>query len=584
MSTKPTKKPGRRFPRPLSQTAAAEAARRQSDPNVVCVGFGLKFVKGRPTPQAVLQYHVRQKLASEKDIRAIGSEPVPREVDGYATDVLPWVPDRALACPGSKSPTGERGGRKEDPLVGGTSTTVLSGFYSFPTGYGTLGGLCFDASSGDAMALSNAHVYGEETGNEAIQPWLPGTEYLEATLKYLTCGGPAAHLFFWTAPSPLTAILTTAAAAAWAAAIASDAEDPSRWGQRTGPVPAAGLRTERERVTLNADVPRLPFPGRVWKAKTGWDYTRVTSGGPLTAATVDDRANEHVLVGKRVYTDRTLYRGGERVQICAELFTPAGSAPVERFVVAHCFPLADPERITRRVLVPDPGRCGKMERPVEPVCVHGFAEQTPGVSRMTFRIQAPPFILFSDAPTTDLLRGSASGNPSGLNALRVPKTAALRIACPPSTHAELAVFQGKEPVDVVAISANGSEAARTRTSAGPGTVETLVLSGVEIVRIEVSGGGGEGFLAGLCVDKRPIALPDRKVQSRYYTGSFPIRRLEQAGRWGVTVVSQSLDDTPADGDAVTAAGKLGGIVDSANVVEVGQCTCTVLFDATFDVG
>lgn len=585
MSKKATKKPGRTFPRPLSEVALAEAKRCQADPNVAGVGFGLKFVKGRPTLEAVLHYHVRQKLGTEKEIRALGSAPVPSEVDGYRTDVLPWVLDKALACPSSKPPTGERGGRKEDPLVGGTSTTVLGDFHSFPTGYGTLGGICFDTASGDSMALSNAHVYGQDIGNDAIQPWLPTSEYLEATLKYLFCGGPLAHLFFWTAPSPLTSILTTAAAAAWVAAIASDAEDPSRWGQRTGPVPAAGRLTQQERITLKTEVPRLPFPGRVWKTKTAWDYARVTTGGTLSASTVEDRTNEHVLVGKRVFTDRNLYQGGDSVRICAELYTPAGSSPIERFVVAHCFPLADPSRITRRVLVPDPGRCAKMERPMEPVCVRGFTQQIAGVAQMTFRIMAPPFILFSEAPGTDLLDAASGHNPSGVNALRLPKSAPLNIACPPSTHVELQVFRGKDdPIEAVAISANGLEAARVHTTGPKGAVETLVLSGVEIVRVEMKGGGGQGFLAGICVDKRPIALHDRKVTARFYSGSFDLARNEPPGRWGVTVVSQTLDDSPTGGDPVNAARKLGGIVDSANVVETGQCACTILFDATFDVG
>ncbi len=583
MNKEPTKKPGRAFPRPLSQVAIVEAKRCQADPNIACIGFGLKFVKGRPTLQAALQYYVRRKLTAEDEIRAIGSEPVPATVDGYTTDVLPWVPDRALACPGSKSPTGERGGRKENPLIGGTSTTVLGDFHSFPTGYGTLGGICFDSASGDAMALSNAHVYGSETGNDAIQPWLPSSEYLEATLKYLFCGGVVAHLFFWTAPSPLTSILTTAAAAAWVAAIASDAEDPSRWGQRTGPVPAAGQVTRQERITLKADVPCLPFPGRVWKAKTNWDYTRVTSGGTLSTSTAQERPNEHVLVGKRVFTEHERYRGGDSVRICAQLFTPAGSTPVERFVVAHCFPLSDPSRITRRVLVPDVACCPKIDHMAEPVCVHGFTPQVPGVAYMSFRIMAAPFILFSDAPGTELLDAASSHNPSGVNALRLPKGATLKIACPPSTHIELQVFHYGDPIEAVAISANGQEVARVQTTGPKGKVETLVFSGVEIVRLELKGGGEDGYLAAVCVDKRPIDLYDRKILSRFYTGSFKLDHAEPPGRWGVTVVSQSLDDTPTGGNPVSAARKLSGIVDSANAVETGQCACTILFDTTFDV-
>ena len=476
MSEQSPKKPGRTFARTLAEVAAAESRRCEADPNIACVGFGLKFVKGRPTLRAALQYHVKRKLATEEEIRAAGSEPVPGVVDEYDTDVLLWVPDRALACPGSESPTGERGGRRENPLVGGTSTTVLGDFFSFPTGYGTLGGICFDSASGAAMALSNAHVYGDDIGNDAIQPWLPGSEYLEASLKYLFCGGPAAHVFFWTAPSPLTAILTTAAAAAWVAAIASDAEDPSRWGQRTGPVPGAGQRTERERIRLRTDVPRMPFPGRAWSARTDWDYTRVTTAGELAAATTEDRANEHVLFGKRVLTDRELYRGGDLVRICAELFTPASSAASERFVVAHCFPLAEPDRITRRVLVPDTGgRCRKLEHVRERVCVHGFTRQVPGSNRMSFRIREAPFLLFSRAPGTVLLDAGSGGNPSGVAAIRIPGSSPLRISCPPATHVDLQVFTFAGPIEAVALSASGAEAARVRSTAPQRELEVLAL-------------------------------------------------------------------------------------------------------------
>jgi hypothetical protein len=584
MKKRPEKKPGRTYTRTLSAVAVAEAERCRQDPNIVAVGFGLKFAKGRPTMQVALHYYVRQKLSSEDEIRALGSEPVPVDIDGYATDVVQWMPDRALACPEPEVPTGERGSRKEDPLVGGTSTTVLADFYSFPTGYGTLGGICFDVASGDAMALSNAHVYGEETGNDAIQPFLPTSEYLEATAKYLFCGGPLAHLFFWTAPSPLTAILTTAAAGAWVAAAASDAEDPSRWGQRTGPVPPAGETTERERIRIEADVPHLPFPGRVWRTKTSWDYTRITGGGTLSTSTTEARVNEHVLAGKRVFTDRRLYQGGQSVQICAELFTPTQSRPIERFVVAHCFPLADPGRIIRRVLTLDDGRCRKMDQPGERICVRGFSEQVPGVTQVSFRYMAPPFILFSDAPVTHVLFAGAAGNPSGLNALRLPQPAGLKIACPPSTHIELHVFSHGGGIEAIAISANGLEAARAQTSGPAGEIETLTLSGLEIVRIELRSLRGDGYLVGLCVDKRRIGVPDHIALSRFYSGSIKLEKAEPPGRWGVMVVSQSLDDTPTGGDPVDAARKLSGVVDSANVVEIGPCVCTILYDATFEVG
>jgi hypothetical protein len=78
------------------------------------------------------------------------------------------------------------------------------------------------------------------------------------------------------------------------------------------------------------------------------------------------------------------------------------------------------------------------------------------------------------------------------------------------------------------------------------------------------------------------ADPD-KVHERYYRGFLDLQVSEPPGKWGMVVVSQSLDDTETDGSAIAAAARLGGIVDSANIVEEGECACTILYDATFEV-
>lgn len=560
---------------PLAEVATSEAIRLACDPNIAGVGFGLKFVQGKPMLSASLQYFVRAKLASDDEITKLGSTRLPSSAGGYQTDVIQLPLTRILACPGSQPPTGERGGRKEDPLVGGTSTTTLGDFHSFPTGYGTLGGICFDEVTGMPMALSNAHVYGDQLGADGIQPWLPASEYLEGALKYLFCGGPLAHLFFWTAPSDLTVLLTMGAAAAWMAAIASDAEDPSRWGQRTGAVPPAGARTERERIRITAEVPHLPFPGRPWRSKTRWDYTRHTTGGDTATSVEEERPNQHALVGKRVFTDRTQYRGGDRVTLCAELWTRADVAPVEHFVVAHCFPTADTSRVTRRVLVPGI-LCARidsvLDRQRQPRCVSGFAPQVAGLAQMNFPVVAPPFIVWSTVGSTVLDSG----------ALRIPPDAALNVTCPPSTHVEVDVLHASQRVRATAFSASGVQVAQAESTGAPGA-DKLPLVGPEIVRVMVDGGGGEGFLAGICVDKRMIQVERSKAISRYYTGSLDLALREPAGTWAVVVIAQTLDDTPTGGDPLAAARRLSGIISSANVVEVGECVCTMLYDATFDV-
>ena len=423
------------------------------------------------------------------------------------------------------------------------------------------------------MALSNAHVYGFDLGAEGIQPWLPTNEYVGAAIAWLACAGPLSHLFLWTAPSAATAILDVAAAAAWLAVSASDAEDPNRWGQRTTAVPPAGALTERERVHLEAELPHLPFPGRTWSTKTRWEYTRFATSGSTSGAIDEARPNEHTLVGKRVFSDRAMYRGGDRVRICAELWTHAQDKTEELFVVAHCFPIAEPSRVTRRVLVKN-DICarvdGALEKERKPVCVQGFTPQIPGVKQMLFPIVEAPFRLWSGAPET-IIEGSS---------LAIPSNAAIHIAVPPSTNVELGVFHRGSRIRARAIAANGNVVAEAVSTDERDVTQMLRLTGPEIVRVDVDGGG---FVSSICTDKRRIDVDRWKARSMYYTGTFDVPLQERPGRWGVVVISQSMDLSPTGGDPIAAARRLGGIVNSANVQEQGECTCTLLVDHAFDV-
>jgi len=559
----------------LAEVAAQESKRLANDPNFLSIGIGLKFVKGKPQLSAALQYYVRAKVSGD-EVAKLGTEMIPEEVDGYPTDVIQMKIRRMLACPPQNPPTGDRGSKIENPLVGGTSTTTLSSFHSFPTGYGTIGGICFDAVSADSMALSNAHVYGDEIGAEGIQPWLPTDEYIGAAIKWLTCGGPLSHLFFWTAPSAATAILDTAAAIVWAAAAASDAEDPSRWGQRTTAVPPPGALTEREVVHLEAALPSLPFPGRTWSTKAHWDYTRVATSGSTNGTIVAERQNEHTLVGKRVFSDRAVYQGGDRVRICAEMWTHAREKTQELFVVAHCFPIADPSRVTKRVLIKN-NICehldGSLEKERKPVCVHKFTAQIPGVAQMHFPVVQAPFRIWSSAPST-IIQGTSLG---------IPGNAAIHIAVPPSTHVVMEVFHSGARIRARAVSANGDVVAEATSTDDPGVTQKLLLTGPEIVRVDVDGGGGKGFLSSICTDKGRISVERWKAMSTYYSGTFDLPLQEPAGKWAVVVISQSMDMSPTGGDPIEAARRLSGIVNSANIQEQAECTCTLLFDHTFDV-
>jgi hypothetical protein len=563
----------------LEAVARRENERLADDPNVVAVGYGLKIRKGQPTFEVALQYYVRQKLATDEEIRRAGSEPIPPQVTGLPTDVIQLEPVVALQCPADKGmPAGSRGSSQENPLVGGTSTTVLSSWHSFPTGYGTLGGICFDTASGAAMALSNAHVWGSTTGRDIIQPWLPTGEYLEAVVKLLTCGPVISYIVDTTLPSPLTLGLAAGAAAAFTAAVASDAEDPSRWGQRVGPVPPAGAATESELVHLEASIPELPFAGRAYKTRTTWDYTRQTTAGVFNQSTADDRSNPHVLLGKRVWTDREAYRGGQRVHICAEVTTDQVDRPEDYFVVANCFPRTNPERVVRRVLTP--GRCPPP--PPRETCFRGFPP--PAVPREPAHFPMTVDVFHLDSERSGLFVGPWPPNdPNGLTVLRLPAQAPVRVFVPPSTVVRVEVFHTNRPVRAEAYNAAGLRVSARSTTTQQNQLQVLELQGDEIIEVVITGGGGEGYLVGVCVVQGPVRPGREKVRRFTYTGHLDLDLREITDQWAVSLSVQTVDNTPVGGDPIAAAQQLGGITASASVAQVAGCVVVMLLDHVFNV-
>jgi hypothetical protein len=565
---------------PTALEHAAELANRErlEDPNVVCVGYGLKFREGRPTWEVALQYYVHEKLADEEAITRAGSTPVPGEV---ATDVIELQVAHPQQCPPDRgAPTGGRGGRQENPLVGGTSSTVLSGFHSFPTGYGTLGGICFDGPGGvtgprgAAMALSNAHVWGTSVGADVIQPWLPIDEYVEAVVKLLACGPAESFILDTTVPSPLTAILAAGAAAAFAAAIASDAEDPSRWGQRVGAVPSPGVTTESETVSIRTEIPERPFAGR--------RYARETTAGTTHEHITADRENEHVLRGKRVWTERLQYHGGERVRICAELATSRADNADDYFVVAHCFPTRDADRVTHRVL--RPGRC-RPPRELKPICFRGFSEPAAPNQSATFPIHEGPFAF--DGTRPGRYRGPwPQGGPETLTILQLPPSP-VRLLCPPCSRLEIELFHTFRPVEVTAFNSAGDAVAQAATGTQQNQPMQVPLHAHEIVAAEITDGGGEGFLVGACA--HPGAHHDDQHDKEHgirrftYTSVLDLELGERPDEWGVLLSVQTVNASPMGADPVDAASNLGGITASANMSDPVTCGVVMLLDHVFNV-
>ena len=136
--------------RELEALAERVQAEWQHDPNVSFVWLSHKVRAGRLVEGSTLCFGVRRKFTNAEEIRAARSRPIPPEIEGVQTDVV------EVSCTASFW-AGKRGVQGVSPLKGGVSSAPLGSILPFPTGAGTLGGVCYGAD-GRPMALSNAHV------------------------------------------------------------------------------------------------------------------------------------------------------------------------------------------------------------------------------------------------------------------------------------------------------------------------------------------------------------------------------------------------------------------------------------------
>ncbi|KAF5427247.1 MAG: hypothetical protein C5S41_01705 [Candidatus Methanomarinus sp.] len=557
----------------IEDVVHSERERLKGDPNIIGFGYGVKRKKGEIVPGFSIIYVVKTKYKDVNEIKKIKSEIIPDKVEDYPTDVIEQRPARP------QQPTGERGSRIENPLVGGTSTTVLSDWHSFPTGYGTLGGICFDNASDSSMALSNAHVWGTDTGRDVIQPWMPTGEYLEAVIKLLMCGPATSYILDTTIPSPLTAGLAAGAAAAWIAAAASDAEDPSRWGQRTGTVPPATARTEFEKVHISAELPNRPFAGRAYSTKTKWEYSRETTQGSFQKKITKTRKNEHVLLGKKVWTDREAYHGGERVTICAEVTTNRTHSPDDYFVVAHCFPKTNPERVIKRILTPGYCRYPQSEKET---CFHGFMPPAEPGQKFKYPYDLNGFH-FESQQSGGFAGPWPHDDPAAVTVMRIPSSS-LQISFPASSEVRIEIFHTNRPVKAEAFDVFGNLICSTVSTEEQNIAQTLVLTGTDIIRVVLSGGGGEGNLVGICITHKDGKKPQNKNEKRFiYTGKIDLDMHEAKDKWGVSLFVQTVNNVPTGTEPAIAARTIGGITASDNIADMAVCGVIMLLDHVFDV-
>jgi hypothetical protein len=138
----------------LAHVITAQAVSRgATDPNIVGIGVGLRFVEGRPFPQLVLKVFVAKKFAPSK---VPGAAMVPESVNGFPTDVHEFGRIRAQAF--GRIPRPVQCGCEIGPAGAGES--------------GTLG--CLVVANGQLFILSNNHVMANVNqlagGTHIIQP------------------------------------------------------------------------------------------------------------------------------------------------------------------------------------------------------------------------------------------------------------------------------------------------------------------------------------------------------------------------------------------------------------------------------
>lgn len=545
------------------------------DPNVVGVGYGVKVADDEYTEGQALRFVVREKFQTESEIRAAGSEPIPESIEGVPTDV---VVNDATTSIGS-FPVGDRGTTIEEPLRGGVSTSPLGDFLPFPTGYGTLGGLCYQ--DGDLMALSNAHVWGDEMGADIIQPFLPIGEYVEATVKLWACGPLIAYLSEGETPSGLTTVLAGAAAAAWTAAAASDWKDPHRRGQEATS-PGADERTVEERVTLEAEPDDLALPGVPYEADVSWEYVRETDRDTYAHGVDETRTNEHVLVRKHVWTDAGEYEPGETAEIRGLVETTRASSPEEYHVVAHLVPENDPARRVTRVLRPtecerSPYRCVSFGREK----VDNRMESPYEVGPLTIHTDGKAYFRQGTPPVTE------TGGPA---VLQFPHEG-LEIDIPPSARAQVRVFGfGGTPIRLRGFDADGDRVDEDTTSQAADREHRLTVEGDPLERLTVSGGSNEAMLIEVCLQRAgevpPVESAREESEVFCYRGEYTVDTDEEPGPWRALLSVQTVDTVGPAADPVEAARTIGGIEESrlaGTTLKPAACAITLLLDDVFDV-
>ncbi|MEV5255949.1 hypothetical protein AB0K98_29845 [Streptomyces werraensis] len=574
--------------------ATVERLRREyaDDPNIVAVGWGLPRRGGDLTDELAVIVEVRQKLATDHGITTAGSRPVPREVDGFPTDI------QARRLKPSADMTGQRDDTEYDPLRGGVASSNAANHIAWFNGSGTLGLLARDTATGAAVGLSNWHVWGDggDVGDDIIQPGHPTAgDHLEAGGKIAACGVLAPSLIEWEVPSPLTVGLYGGGAAALALAAAlSDARDPVRRGQ-DATMPPEDARTLDETVEVAIEYLDLPLPGRPFATDVGWTYTRRTDQGDLSHTVEEHQVNSQFLLGKMVEIHRDTYRPGEAVQVTAAIWDYQPRGCQDYHVVAHLFPRADPDRVLRAVLAPTTCR---QQQPPELKCVT-FDDVDTG--------RYPPqgnFGWLGYHYDGDVIVMNWPESDRGVLLNYWP----LHVAHPPTNRVQVtAATAWGEPVAVTALNAAGETVATAETPTQPGVAHELELVGSGITGVTLVAKERQACLLRYCIEtvgeEINIDLPEPlsaslhkelgesaftgqrlEAQRCCFTAPVPLPPDALTGSWEVHVSVQNLNTVPPGTPPDEAATVIGGhLLSSHTTPQALGCAAVTLADHVFDV-
>jgi hypothetical protein len=319
------------------------------------------------------------------------------------------------------------------------------------------------------------------------------------------------------------------------------------------------------------------MPGFPYSMKTGWDYTRYTNSGDFSANIEEERRNDHVLLSKLVWTDRQQYQGGERVNICAELVTLGANRPEDYYVMANCFPQSDQDNMRPRML--RPGNC-RIKRPREWECFTSFPEEFLN-TQLSFPFASGVY-RFSGDGTPRLAPVTTDNQPQEALTLRIPLDG-VRVDLLPTNKVAVIVSHTFLPVTVTAFDPIGRVVASDTGGQQQRHADTLVLEADLISHLVVAGGGGEGYLHGLCIEREKEIPHEEKLHRFQYTGLLDLGLREAADRWGVVLAVQTVDNSPPGTDPIVAAKNIAGIPTAATTAQLAGCVTVLLLDHVFDV-